>query len=144
MAKTFARKISFLTKKCFRQRFLTVWKRSALNRGWRTVILFDHVIRFKEHSISLTKNIRELSSLTSLVWRRFYGVKCKNYIRARSARRIIIILQIKSKEALILPTLSLQIAWLEIFIIYVPCMFLLGSYGFDMADIKTILYLLKY
>ena len=132
MAKTFARKILFLTKKCFRQRFLTVWKRAALNRGWRTVILFDHVIRFKEHSISLT------------VWRRFYGVKCKNYIRARSARRIIIILQIKSKEALIMPTLSLQIAWLEIFIIYVPCMFLLGSYGFDMADIKTILYLLKY
>ena len=43
---------------------------------------------------------------SALDWRRFYEIKLRNYVRVRSAHKVIQILQIKSKEDLILSSLT--------------------------------------
>ena len=51
--KAFTRRILLLMKICFKLTFLSQVKKPVLNRGWRTVIMYDHVTGLKELSVSL-------------------------------------------------------------------------------------------
>ena len=56
--KAFTRRILLLMKICFKLTFLSQVKKPVLNRGWRTVIMYDHVTGLKELSVSLMDILR--------------------------------------------------------------------------------------